>query len=118
MNFLKKIQQRPEKERKLILWITITIIGAMLLYLWWVLFKREVKEVLNGNTFEKIKFPSINLEEEYQERKVSFPFSEEEMKKIYEILTTDTPNKEDFLESSLGTDTENTSKNIKNEENK
>ncbi len=114
MNFLKKIQQKPERERKLILWITITIIGVILLYLWWILFKKETRKMLNSDTFEKINSSSKDLKDEYQKIKSFSLFSKEEIeKKIHKMLMSDTANEKSFLKSSLEVDTENTSKNIK-----
>lgn len=71
MNILRRIQNQPEKTRKIILWLIVIIIGTGLL-IWWIKnfqqrfesFKvKELKEELNLPSFEEEleKFPKLEM---------------------------------------------------------
>ena len=74
MRFFEKIQQLPEKKRKIILWSVIIILGAGLLF-WWVnnLQKRVTgfpsEQLLEGLDLPEIEMPEIpELSEETLEK--------------------------------------------------
>jgi len=62
MSFLKKIQQQPEYVRKLILWITIIIVGLILMIFWVLFFLRKIKEFPKEEFVEKLNLPSLEAE--------------------------------------------------------
>jgi len=64
MNFLQKLQNRSEKERKIILWATIAIIGVVSLGFLFDNFKKKLEEFKTEEFKEDLEIPS--LEEEFE----------------------------------------------------
>ncbi len=64
MNFLQKLQNRSEKERKIILWATIAIIGVVSLSFLFDNFKKKLEEFKTEEFKEDLEIPS--LEEEFE----------------------------------------------------
>lgn len=84
MKFLKKLQNKPENIRKIILWVAIIIIGLALIFLWVINVKRNIQK------FQKEDFiKNFNLSE-FEEKmkdlpKIEMPeIDEEEFKKLEE----------------------------------
>ena len=58
-SFLKKIQKQPENVRKLILWITVIIIGLILASLWLLNIFQKIQK-FNKEDFEKaLNLPTL-----------------------------------------------------------
>ena len=86
MNFLNKIQNLPERKRKTIFWLIVIIVGIFLL-IWWV---KNLQTHIKSFRSEKIQggLQLPELEEELKNLpKFEVPeISEEELKKLEEIL--------------------------------
>ncbi|MDP2663975.1 MAG: hypothetical protein Q8P08_00805 [bacterium] len=63
MDILKKIQQKPEGTRKVILWLIVVIVGIFLLFWWWSDFQRKTKEFNLEELKEGFGSPSSEMEE-------------------------------------------------------
>lgn len=83
MDFLKKIQDLPESQRKLILWSVVIVLGSVLFILWAINvgeklqnFQRvDLKEQFQLPEFPKIEMPAFELPE----------ISEEELKALEDV---------------------------------
>ena len=63
MRFFEKIQQLPEKKRKIILWSVIIILGAGLLF-WWVNnLQKRVTGFPSEQLLESLNLPEIEMPE-------------------------------------------------------
>ena len=63
MRFLKKLQNLPEKRRKVILWSTIIIL-ALVLLIWWInSIKNRVAEFPGDEFMEKLNLSSVEMPE-------------------------------------------------------
>ena len=68
MAFLKNLQQRPEKERKRILWTIMAVVGVILLIAWgWIVVRNiesfeseRITEPIESVDFPKIYLPEID----------------------------------------------------------
>lgn len=99
ISFLKKIQNQPKHIRKIIFWVTIIIIGIILLLTWIQGVKTRIKEVEPRKMFEQLK-PSTFGEDLENIPKIELPefpeISEEEFKKLEEELIKES--KEQIIE--------------------
>lgn len=59
MSFIKKIQEKPEKERKKILFTSVVIIAILLVLLWFFTMKYNLSRINFGN----FQGPKINKED-------------------------------------------------------
>lgn len=86
MNFLNKIQNLPEGKRKTIFWLIIIIVGISLLIWWAKNLETKIKSFKSEKIKEELQLPK--LEEELKSLpKFEVPeISEEELKKLEEIL--------------------------------
>ena len=64
MNFLQKLQNRSERERKIILWATVAIIGVISLSFLFDNFKKRLEDFKTEEFKEDLEIPS--LEEEFE----------------------------------------------------
>lgn len=68
MNFFKKIQNLPEKIRKIILWLVIIAISLGLIFLWVKNLQKKLKSFQSENFKKQFDFPTLpnlhNLKEE------------------------------------------------------
>ena len=64
MNFFQKLQNRPERERKIILWATVAIIGVISLCFLFDNFKKRLENFKTEEFKEDLEIPS--LEEEFE----------------------------------------------------
>ena len=91
MKFLEKLQNLPERQRKIILWLVVIIIGFLLLVFYLQNLKLRLKSLSGEEIREQLKIP------EFQEKlkelpkiempKIEIPeISEEELKKLEEQL--------------------------------
>ena len=62
MNILEKIQNLPERTRKIILWLVIIIIGIILLFFFLNNFQERLKNLETEKTKEELKIPSLEEE--------------------------------------------------------
>ncbi len=81
MSFFKKIQNLPEKKRKIILWLIVTIVGLILFGFWVENLQQKLKMFEGKRLKEEFRLPS--LQEKLKEMpKIELP--EIEMPKISE----------------------------------
>lgn len=59
MKFLEKIQNLPERKRKIILWLIIIIIGLALFVFWAKNFQRKLKSFEKEKFKEELQLPSF-----------------------------------------------------------
>ena len=64
MNFFQKLQNRPERERKIILWATVAISGVILVSFLFDNFKKRLEDFKTEEFKEDLEIPS--LEEEFE----------------------------------------------------
>ena len=64
MKFLEKLQNKPEREKKMILWIILVIVGAIFIGLWLYICSKNFNELKNSNVLEQINLEQINFPEE------------------------------------------------------
>ncbi|MEK7503398.1 MAG: hypothetical protein AAB577_00200 [Patescibacteria group bacterium] len=57
MKFLEKIRSLPEKQRKIILWVIVIVLGLIMLT-WWV---GRIPERIKGLSLPKIEMPKIEI---------------------------------------------------------
>jgi len=86
MNFLNKIQNLPEEKRRTIFWLIIIIVGISLLIWWAKNLEMRIKSFKSEKIKEELQLPK--LEEELKSMpKFEMPeISDEELKKLEEIL--------------------------------
>lgn len=87
--FLKKIQNQPERIRKVIFWVIIIVLGFAFLFAWVQSLKQRLGAVREEGFWEPLKPPQ--LEEQFKNLpKIEIPelpeLSEEELKKLEEEL--------------------------------
>ncbi len=61
MNFLDKIRKQPEYIRKLILWITVVILGLILAVLWINSSYKKDQKLKSQNIIQELNFPEIEM---------------------------------------------------------
>lgn len=61
MNFLDKLLKQPEHIRKLILWITIIILGLILAVIWINSSYKKIQELKSQNFIQELDFPEIEM---------------------------------------------------------
>ena len=91
MEFFKKIQNLPEEKRKVIFWLAVIIIGISLFLGWVKSLEMKIKSFRTEKIKEELQLPK--LEEELKSLpKFEVPeISEEELKKLEEILKETQP---------------------------
>ena len=62
MNFLGKIQNLPEKKKKIILWIITVFFGLILLFVWTGIVGKVFSNFKGEKVIEDINFPELNEE--------------------------------------------------------
>ncbi len=64
MSFLEKIRSLPEKARKIILWVTVTILAVIMLTWWFGGLPEKIKQLnLQKIELPKIEIPKIEIPE-------------------------------------------------------
>ena len=86
MSFLKKLREKPERERKKILWISVFLIAILLITIWILQLKFTLKTIKFDNVplpaFDKKEFQ--DSKEELRGIKDSLKGMEEELKSLEE----------------------------------
>ena len=96
MNIIGKIQNQPERIRKIILWSVIVFLGFIFLFLWIQSLKSRLEATKERNIFEELQVPQLEKKVESLpkvEIPESPPFSEEELKKLEEELLKESEQK-------------------------
>ena len=96
MDIIRKIQNQPEKIRKIILWSIIVFLGFIFLFLWMKSLRARLEATKEGNIFEELKLPQF--EEKIKnlpktEIPTPSPLSEEELKILEEELLKESEQK-------------------------
>ncbi len=91
MKFIERIQNLPEEKRKVIFWLVVIIIGISLFLGWIKSLEMKIKSFRTEKIKEELQLPK--LEEELKSLpKFEVPeISEEELKKLEEILKETQP---------------------------
>lgn len=63
MNILQKIQNLPEGKKKIILWMTVVIIGLALFSFWFGDLKRKINNFKMEGFKKEMNFPQLKLPE-------------------------------------------------------
>jgi hypothetical protein len=66
MNFLRKIQQLPEKQRKIIFWVVIVALSASLIFVWVKIAQKRMVALEGRSPAESLglpewEFPDLNI---------------------------------------------------------
>lgn len=61
MNFLDKLRKQPKHIRKLILWITVVILGLILAVLWINSSYKKIQELKSQNVIEELNLPKLEI---------------------------------------------------------
>ncbi len=61
MKFLEKIQQLPEKKRKIILWSIVIVLAVSLLFWWFNSFQKRIKGFQKEEFIEELNLPEIEM---------------------------------------------------------
>jgi hypothetical protein len=86
-NFLRNLQSQPDKVKKIILWSTVSVVGFILILLWWFfIFQRALKNFNSENLKKGFNLPEL------EEKLGNLPpletpkINEEELKKLEEEI--------------------------------
>lgn len=72
MNFLKKIREKPEKTRKIILWSIVAPLG-IIFAIWWIyIVKNNIKNISETPFLKTTPSPAKEIEGEIEEIKNTF----------------------------------------------
>ncbi len=61
MKFLEKIQNLPEKKRKIILWAILIVLASLMLFFWTSSIPRRLNDFRAGRFLEQLGFPKITM---------------------------------------------------------
>jgi len=62
MKFLKKIQNLPNNQKKIILWVIVAILAVVLCIIWLKTTQKRIKEFTKDRATEDLTFPDFNKE--------------------------------------------------------
>lgn len=60
MSFIKKLQAKPKKERKIILWSIVIILGLILGFLWIYSSYKNIQNLKEQHIIEELDIPDFN----------------------------------------------------------
>ena len=82
MKFLKKVQNLPLKQRKIVLWVIVVILGLALCVLWFKTTKEEIKGFGKEEIMKEFNLPGFSKES------LEIPefWNEEELKNLEELI--------------------------------
>lgn len=58
--FIEKLQNLPDKHKKIILWAVVALLAAAMLFFWFNLAKKRISKL--GETVQKIEAPQIKTQ--------------------------------------------------------
>ena len=82
MDFIEKLQNKSEREKKIIIWTVLIVIGLILLLLWVYNSKRNIGSLKTEDIIEQIELPA-EAEEDIRKAKES---TTEDLKELEELL--------------------------------
>lgn len=82
MNFLDKIRNKPEHDKKIILWSIIAVTGVIFIVLWIYICSKNFSDLKNSNVLEEINLPS---KEDLPDTEI-LPEAQEDLDKIEQML--------------------------------
>ena len=85
-DFLKKIQQRSEDERKTIFWVLVILFGAVFFGLWLLMIKQQVSSLNKDKIRQELNLPQLEEQFKNLPRPELPKFDEEELKQLEELL--------------------------------
>ena len=91
MRFIERIQNLPEEKRKAIFWLTVIIVGISLLIWWAKNLQMQIKSFQSEKIKEELQLPKLEEELKSLPRFEMPEASEEELKKLEEILKETQP---------------------------
>ncbi|KPJ55223.1 hypothetical protein AMJ47_01845 [Parcubacteria bacterium DG_72] len=80
MDFIKKLQKKPEHEKKIILWTVLIIVGLLFLLLWIYMSQKSIRELKTEDIIEQ-----MNIPQKEDIPKIERP-SEEDLKELEELI--------------------------------
>jgi len=86
VNFLERIQNLPEEKRKIIFWLIVIIIGISVLAWWAKNLETRIKSFKSEKIKEELQLPKLEEELKSLPKFEVSEISEEELKKLEEIL--------------------------------
>jgi len=86
MNFLQKLQNLPERKRKIIFWLIVIIIGIFLFFGWVKSLETKIKSFKTEKIKEELKIPKLEEELKGLQKFEMIGTSQEELKKLEELL--------------------------------
>ncbi len=57
MDFIKKLQKKPEREKKIILWSVLIAVGLIFLLLWVYISQKSIRELKTEDVLEQMNLP-------------------------------------------------------------
>lgn len=85
-DLLKKIQQRPEAERKIVFWVLITLFGIIFFRYWLSMVKRQTDNLNRDKIKEDLNLPQFKEQLENLPKPELPKIDEEELKSLEELL--------------------------------
>jgi len=61
LNFLDKLRKQPKHVRKMILWITVIVLGLILAVLWINSSYKKIQKLKSENIIQELDFPSVEM---------------------------------------------------------
>ena len=80
MDFIKKLQKKPEREKKIILWSVLIAVGLLFLSIWVYMSQKNIRELKTEDIIEQ-----MNLPPKEEIPKIKEPV-EEDLKEFEELL--------------------------------
>ena len=108
MSFIKNLQKLPYQKKKLILYLTLTIVGICLFILWIFISYQKIKHFDKEKFIQQINFPAFQKELEKNREKLKIPPEmkekleklEELQKALEEEKSKNIPEKENMSENN------------------
>lgn len=92
--FIKKLQNLPLYQRKIILWAIVAIVGLTLVFVWWQISKQRLARLETGGFIEQLNLPS------FEEQKKEFEQAKEKGQEQLEGVGNDIEELKKELENS------------------
>jgi len=85
-DFLKKIQQRSEIERKRIFWLLVILFGIIFFGLWILTVKQQINSLNKNKIRQELNLPQLEKQFKNLPKPELPKFDEEELKQLEELL--------------------------------